>query len=47
MLRFFDLVPPAAEEFGDPDSSFGQTVIILLVTIGIWYAIGKWREGKD
>lgn len=46
MLRFFDLVPPAAEEFGDPPASLGNTVIILLVTIGIWYAIGIWRQGK-
>jgi len=43
MLRFIVF---ALEEGEAGYSSFGQTVVVGAIAIGIWYAIGKWRQGK-
>ena len=36
-----------SEDLPTGDGSLGNLIIWMVVGVGIMYAIGKWREGKD
>ena len=46
MLGFIVFALENGEDLSDGGGSLGTNLILGAVAIGIWYAIGKWREGK-